>query len=748
MHIDTSDGSYFARLRQQFHLLVDADRDRRVAILAGLDEDDAALAAELRGLLDKLDEDDLDAATAAAAPAQLGPFRLLQRIGRGGMGDVYLAERIDGGFEQQVALKRVRETAFSPAANRRFQRERQILARLLHPNIAHLIDGGIGADGRPWLAMEYVQGERITEWCARRALDASARVRLFLPVCDAVQLAHRNLVVHRDLKPANLLVNAEGRPKLLDFGIARLLEPGDTERTQTSMAMTPAYAAPEQQRGGEITTATDIFQLGRVLQELLTERGPESDLARGAATSVIDDARRAAVAPRGDLGRILAKAQAELPADRYASVAMFADDLSDWLAARPLRSGIGSARAQTRYLLARFRWPLGLAVAVLATLALGAMAALQQAQRAQLQTHAAQAHLQSVLDVLGSANPGRYAGREVTAGEFLLGAAAALQQRASDQPELVRRASVEIAHALINLGRSADAEPLLQTALLAAEHDPGASADGRLTILGLLMHAQDSPVGAPRARLSAAQIEALAGEGGVAIGNAVDALARAGGVLSKQGEFALSQRLFARAEVLLGSSAVAVSSGVVENYWRQRGWAALRAADADSARAALIQSLALINADPREFSPLRRAEGEVLLAEAELASGAREAAQQRFEAALPVLLEEYGGEHPERAVAMVKRAGHALEGADPTGPRYWLGLAEPVLLRYASDYARDLAYIPLLRARLAAQQRDCSDADQQLTLAAQRIESLPQKLPRERRALETAERAVAGACGG
>jgi hypothetical protein len=748
MHIDTSDGSDFARLRHQFHLLADADPDRREAILAGLDEVDAALAAELRGLLDKLDEADLDAATAEAAPAQLGPFRLLRRIGRGGMGDVYLAERIDGGFEQQVALKRVRETAFSPAANRRFQRERQILARLLHPNIAHLIDGGIGADGRPWLAMEYVQGERITEWCARRALDTAARVRLFLPVCDAVQLAHRNLVVHRDLKPANVLVNAEGRPKLLDFGIARLLEPGDTERTQTSMAMTPAYAAPEQQRGGEITTATDIFQLGRVLQELLTERGPESDSARGAADPALDGARRAAISPRGDLARILAKAQAELPADRYASVAMLAYDLSDWLAARPLRSGIGSARAQTRYLLTRFRWPLGLAATVLITLGLGAAVAWQQAQRAQAQALTAQAYLQSLLDVLGSANSGRFAGREATAGEFLIGAATALQQRAADQPELVRRASVEIAHALINLGRSADAEPLLQTALLAAERDPGAGVDARLAILGLLMHAQDSPAAAPRARISAAQIESLVGESEVATGTAVDALARAGGVLSKQGEFALSQRLFARAEALLGAGDAAVPSGVVENYWRQRGWAALRAADADNARAALIGSLAVIDADPTEFSPLRRAEGEVLLAEAELASGAGELAQQRFEAALPVLLEEYDGEHPERAVALVKRAGLALGGSDLAGPRYWLGLAEPVLLRHASDYAGDLVYIALLRARLAAQQRDCAQARQQLALALQRIEALPQRLPRMQGALATAEQAVTGVCSG
>jgi hypothetical protein len=307
---------------------------------------------------------------------------------------------------------------------------------------------------------------------------------------------------------------------------------------------------------------------------------------------------------------------------------------------------------------------------------------------------------------------------------------------------------VEIAHALINLGRSGDAEPLLQTALLAAERDPGAGVDSRLAILGLLMHAQDSPAAASRARVSAAQIEALVGEGTVATGNAVDALARAGGVLSRQGEFALSRRLFAQAEVLLRANAEAVPAGVIENYWRQRGWAALRAADAATARAALMTSLAVIDTDPTGFSPLRRAEGEVLLAEAELALGAREAAQKRFEAALPVLLEEYDGEHPERAATWVKRAAHALGGDDLAGPRYWLGLADAVLLRHASDYARDLAYIPLLRARLAAQQRDCGAARQELALAAQRVKDLPQRLPREQVALDTAEQAVADVCGG
>jgi serine/threonine protein kinase len=259
----------FARVREAFHRLVEVDLSQRHAALQALSQSDPEIAAELRMLLDRLDETDLLAAPEQAPPSRLGPFRLLHRIGRGGMGEVWLAERVEGGFEQQVALKRVREAALTPDLARRFVRERQILARLQHPNIAHLIDGGVGPDGRPWLAMEYVPGERITHWCHARQLDAVARVRLFLPVCEAVAFAHRNLIVHRDLKPANIQVDAEGRPKLLDFGVARLLDPQDTDQTRTVGAMTPAYAAPEQREGAAITTATDVYQLGVVLRELI-----------------------------------------------------------------------------------------------------------------------------------------------------------------------------------------------------------------------------------------------------------------------------------------------------------------------------------------------------------------------------------------------------------------------------------------------------------------------------------------------
>ena len=233
MNLQTEGASgRFARLRDAFHRVIDMDLSQRDAEIARLSASDAAFESELRSLVQHTDEADLLVADEPSLP-QLGPFRAERKLGLGGMGEVWLARRVDGGFEQQVAIKRVRDGAWSPGFARGFLRERQILARLSHPHIAHLVDGGVGSDGHPWLAMEYVDGQRIDTWCDSRHLGAAERVRLFLPVCDAVAFAHRNLVIHRDLKPANILVDEDGRPRLLDFGIARLLDVEKSELTRT-----------------------------------------------------------------------------------------------------------------------------------------------------------------------------------------------------------------------------------------------------------------------------------------------------------------------------------------------------------------------------------------------------------------------------------------------------------------------------------------------------------------------------------
>ncbi|MBN8482520.1 MAG: serine/threonine protein kinase, partial [Xanthomonadales bacterium] len=221
----------------------------------------------------------LESAAPAAWPGTIGPYRIVRLLGEGGSGSVFLAERDVDGYVQHVAIKLLRNGVRDPAEQERFRRERRILARLEHPHIARLIDGGFDDAGVPWFALEYVDGEALTSWCDARRLDLDARLGVFDAICAAVSHAHRALVVHRDLKPANILVDREGRVRLLDFGIAHLLDPtAGTQATRTGLRrLTPAYAAPEQFDGGAITTATDVYALGVLLHELLTGLRPQRD---------------------------------------------------------------------------------------------------------------------------------------------------------------------------------------------------------------------------------------------------------------------------------------------------------------------------------------------------------------------------------------------------------------------------------------------------------------------------------------
>lgn len=205
---------------------------------------------------------------------EVGRFRVIERLGQGGMATVYLAERADGTYDQRVALKVLRRGLDTEDLVRRFVTERQILSSLSHPNIARLLDGGSTPDGRPFLVMELVEGEAITDWADGRHLGVSARLDLFLAMADAIDAAHRQLVVHRDIKPSNVLVDAEGRVKLLDFGIATLLNSEESVTDGGVLPLTPTYASPEQRTGGRITTASDIYQAGLLLFELLTGSRP------------------------------------------------------------------------------------------------------------------------------------------------------------------------------------------------------------------------------------------------------------------------------------------------------------------------------------------------------------------------------------------------------------------------------------------------------------------------------------------
>ena len=312
--------------------------------------------------------------------ARVGPYRLVRELGRGGMGSVFLAERDDDQYQAKVAVKLVRPGMDTEFILARFRRERQTLARLQHPNICHLFDGGTTADGLPYIVMEFIDGPWITTYAAQHKLSIEACLRLFLDVCSAVDYAHRNFIVHRDLKPGNILVAAGGVPKLLDFGICKLLvEIGDT----VNAPMTPNYASPEQIRGEAATLSSDIYSLGAVLYELLTGTPPRrfENLAPLAIQRVLDEPivrpstavgdTRLARQLSGDMDNILMRALDAEPARRYESAAQFADDLRRHLDHVPVRARPLTFRYRAGTFLRRNRGAAAAVAAVVATLIVG-----------------------------------------------------------------------------------------------------------------------------------------------------------------------------------------------------------------------------------------------------------------------------------------------------------------------------------------------------------------------------------------
>ena len=377
-----------AALRTAVERLLRAERE-------SLNAFDAAIASNRRAF-DALSGELGEAPEDSRAGQQLGPFRLVRQIGEGGMAVVYLGERDDGAFVQQVAVKILRRSLDAGDDIARFRSERQILSSLEHPHIARLIDGGSTPDGLPYLVTEFIDGVPITDYCRSQALGVKARIQLFLQVVDAVHHAHRNLVVHRDLKPSNVLVDASGRARLLDFGIAKALRASGADRAPATRVdlrvMTPEYAAPEQRVGAEITTATDVYQLGVLLFELLTGTRPggETTDAPSKASTRVARAPLPDTAPpmpkaalvrrlRGDLDVVLQTALQPDPSQRYASAAALAADLRNHLLHRPIAARPEGTLAMCGRLARR---------SPLATGALTALALLLVAWLASLQMHA------------------------------------------------------------------------------------------------------------------------------------------------------------------------------------------------------------------------------------------------------------------------------------------------------------------------------------------------------------------------
>lgn len=536
------DAQRWQRIAAIFDEVVDLQKDAREARVDVLCAGDADLRLEVDNLLqsDAVFDDGADhlidsstsvraswfeGTTAATVVGLLiGPWRVLREIGRGGMGVVYLAERADGQYEQRAALKLMRVTGDPVGLRRRFLRERQILAQLEHPHITRLLDGGVTAAGEPYFALEYIDGEPLLDHVSAHPVDLAWRLRLFLEICDAVQFAHRQLVVHCDIKPSNVLVNTEGRIKLLDFGIASMLGHATASAVETQLrAMTPAYASPEQLRGDPVTTATDVYALGAVLHEMLT--GVRAHLPGAVASSMddlaaISDSRRLLASTavsrrtthidtepvscppvpprqlRGDLDVITATSLHAEPERRYATVGALADDIRRHLDGAPIAARAASASYRVGKFVSRHR--IGVVLATVALLALfGALGtALLQAQRARQQTLQAQAServavqnseraegvRRILVGVFEQAEPDANDGRPITAHQLLEMGERQIEGAFASQPAVEADAATLIAELYVQIGDFARAEALLQRALGPSE-DPRVPDDVKARVL-------------------------------------------------------------------------------------------------------------------------------------------------------------------------------------------------------------------------------------------------------------------------
>ncbi len=582
--------------------------------------------------------------------SRLGAWRLVGVLGRGGMGTVYRAERADGHYRQEVAVKILRSGPCDRHAIDRFRTERQVLAHLTHPNIAGLLDGGFAPDGTPYLVMELVEGVPISEWCAAQRLPLEARLRLFRVACDAVQHAHRALVVHRDLKPSNIFVSQSGVVKLLDFGIAKLLDPGawdvGAEATRAELRLiTPEYAAPEQRRDGPITTATDVYALGVVLYELLTglrpresggntgsshpqdlvsssvippsevvrrftpgstrERTPESTATD--TTWSVADRRRLVRRMRGDLDRIVLNALREEPERRYASAGQLGEEIERFLAGRVVLAQPDTVGYRARKFVGRNRLAVtAVAVFISCIVAFGLVSTVQaralaeQSRVAGLERDKAEQVVRVLVDLFETTNPAVRpgAGDRMTVREFLTGAESRALAQLRGTPAV--RAKLKQVFGLIHhergefaLARDALEEALGEQQRLGGPDRPDALES--LHALGRAVYAAgDEPRGRKLLEESLDRHRHVYGEEHEKTARALFALAPLAAAENLEaGERLLTQALEIRRRVLPSNHQdIAVNLGALAEHYRRRG-------ELERARELYRQALAVFH-DPAE----------------------------------------------------------------------------------------------------------------------------------------------------
>ena len=545
----------------------------REALLRTLCHGDEALAAEVAALLaeddalaDEVEPDD------PRIGLRLGAYQIDGPIGRGGMATVYRARRADEQFLQQVAIKVMDVRLSDPALVALFRNERQILAMLEHPVLTRLLDGGVTAVGEPYLVMELVDGMPIDQYCDHARLDIETRLRLFAQVCDGVSYAHRNLVLHRDLKPSNILVTPDGRVKVVDFGTAKLLEPG-LQATMSEAPLTPAYASPEQLTGRAVGTASDQYSLGLVLFELLSgvpafgdrpsfvgavERAVSGAAASPLATGVTDAAaaaRRTTTgaltrALSGELATIVGKALAHEPDQRYASVQHLSDDLQRYTSGEPILARASTLAYRMRKFVARHRLEVAALVVALVALVGGLLAAVSQARRAEAEANRATAVTRFLTTMLGSPDPNGL-GRDVTVRAVVSKAiddAAALDAT----PRLASAVRGVIGQTLVGLG---DFDGAAQQYALALDAErraaPGGSAE-TVRLLTMASFAQENAGRIEEASRSITEAAALmARVRGIDDEIRAGFLDQRGRVASAKGDFSAAREAFSEARAFV-----------------------------------------------------------------------------------------------------------------------------------------------------------------------------------------------------
>ncbi len=425
---------------------------------------------------------------------EIGAYKIEKEIGRGGMGAVYLAKRADKEFEKQVAVKLIKRGFDTDEIIKRFRNERQILAGLDHTNITRLIDGGATEDGLPYLVMDYVEGEPLTKFCNFRELSIEDRLKLFLQICSAVKYAHQNLIIHRDLKPSNILVTNDGTPKLLDFGIAKLIDEAndETQNHTLTRVMTPEYASPEQVQGKQITTSSDVYSLGVILYELLTGERPFKVKSKNAneISKIITDSQPQKPSLvvssksenskfkiqnpkllKGDLDNIVLMAMRKEPERRYSSVEQFAEDIKRYLNGLPVIAQEDTFSYRASKFIGRNKTGVAAGIGVALSLIGGIIATSRQSKIAKRERDIARREAnkaerinQFLQKTLSSADPKEH-GKDTTVLEALKFAAEQIENEFTDQPEIVADLNTTIGKTYLNLGQIEKAEPHLSAAL-------------------------------------------------------------------------------------------------------------------------------------------------------------------------------------------------------------------------------------------------------------------------------------------